>query len=239
MHVQNFMQYIIGVLCLSLAVCVSAGEHNVLFREEFNDLSNWRALTFPKIEKQTSYRIGREKEGTYLHALSNASASAILYKERINVYDFPKVKWRWKITTVYKSGEAGTKAGDDFPIRIYIMFPYDPANAGLGERIKYSLVKKLYGKYPPHSSLNYIWANHGHSDRIITSPYTNRVKMIVLEAGTENAGTWVNETINILEDYKDAFGLPPPKTARIAVMNDSDNTLEQSVSYIDFIEVFR
>jgi len=63
--------------------------------------------------------------------------------------------------------------------------------------------------------------------------------MIVLEAGTKNAGRWVTEKINILEDYKDAFGVPPPAIARIGVMNDSDNTREQSTSYIDFIEVLR
>ena len=50
---------------------------------------------------------------------------------------------------------------------------------------------------------------------------------------------WQDEEINILQDYRSAFGKEPPSIASIAIMNDSDNTGQQSVSYIDFIEVFR
>jgi hypothetical protein len=36
-----------------------------------------------------------------------------------------------------------------------------------------------------------------------------------------------------------AFGIKPPARARIAVMNDSDNTGESSISSMEHIEVFR
>ena len=36
-----------------------------------------------------------------------------------------------------------------------------------------------------------------------------------------------------------AFGCKPPEKAGIAMMNDSDNTGEQSVSYLDYIEGYR
>ena len=39
------------------------------------------------------------------------------------------------------------------------------------------------------------------------------------------------------DDYRKAFGKDPPKTASIAIMNDSDNTGEAAVSYVEFIEV--
>jgi hypothetical protein len=47
------------------------------------------------------------------------------------------------------------------------------------------------------------------------------------------------ESVNIIEDYVKAFGVKPPEKAGIAIMNDSDNTGEQSVSYLDYIEVYR
>jgi hypothetical protein len=50
---------------------------------------------------------------------------------------------------------------------------------------------------------------------------------------------WRDEEINIVEDYEKAFGTRPPLRARIAVMNDSDNTGERAVSYLEFIEVYR
>ena len=63
--------------------------------------------------------------------------------------------------------------------------------------------------------------------------------MIILQAGSEKAGKWHEEDINILEDYRKAFGTDPPPVAGIAIMNDSDNTGESPVSYIDYIEVYK
>jgi hypothetical protein len=63
--------------------------------------------------------------------------------------------------------------------------------------------------------------------------------MVLLEQGAANVGVWRDEEINIVEDYEKAFGTRPPLRARIAVMNDSDNTGERAVSYLEFIEVYR
>ena len=63
--------------------------------------------------------------------------------------------------------------------------------------------------------------------------------MIVLEAGKENVGRWMDEEVNIIEDYHKAFGEDPPPAASIAIMNDSDDTGESSTSYIDYIQVYR
>jgi ArsR family metal-binding transcriptional regulator len=95
----------------------------------------------------------------------------------------------------------------------------------------------MYGEYPPHSSLSYVWANREDPETIVTSPYTDKAKMVLLEKGQNKVGTWQDEEVNILEDYQKAFGTKPPARARIAVMNDSDNTGESSVSYVEYIEV--
>jgi hypothetical protein len=63
--------------------------------------------------------------------------------------------------------------------------------------------------------------------------------MILLQMGAKNLGTWQIEDQAIIEDYKRAFGTDPPPIASIAIMNDSDNTGEESISYLDYIEVYR
>ena len=60
--------------------------------------------------------------------------------------------------------------------------------------------------------------------------------MIPLRHGTAELGKWLDEEVNILEDYRKALGEDPPRWANLAVMGDSDNTGESSVAYIDFIE---
>ena len=212
---------------------------DVLFREDFNSLDNWKPFFFPKIKKHSTYTIERNGQGHILKTESSGSASALVYRDSFNVYEHPRVKWRWKVDNVYKKGDARTKKGDDYPIRVYIMFEYDPEHAGAFEKIKYGLARSIYGEYPPHSSLSYVWANKDEPDRFLTSPYTSKAKMVLLEKGAQKIGAWQDEEINILDDYQKAFGVKPPARARIAVMNDSDNTGESSVSYMEYIEIFK
>ena len=217
----------------------SGQERHVFVREDFNSLDDWRPLYFPKIEQHSKYTIVREGKESYLKAESNASASGIIYRKEFNVYDYPKISWRWMISNVYKKGDTGGKSGDDYPIRIYVIFRYDPEKASLGQKIRYGLAKIIYGEYPPQSSLTYIWANREYPEKILISPYASEAKMVIMEAGEEHAGKWMTEEADILEDYKMAFGVSPPATASLAIMNDSDNTGESSTSYVDYIEVYK
>lgn len=208
------------------------------FHEDFEDLQDWKDFYFPKIKQHSTYSIGKEGELTFLMANSSASASALMLKREIDVYETPGIRWSWRTDNVYEDGDLRTKKGDDSPLRVYIMFEYDPERASAGMRLKYGIAKALYGKYPPHASLNYVWASKAPKGTVLASAYTDRSRMIVMRSGLEEAGQWLLEEANILEDYRRVFGEDPPPKARLAVMNDSDNTGESAVSYMDFIEVF-
>jgi len=119
------------------------------------------------------------------------------------------------------------------------MFEYDPKKAGLGESITHGLARSVYGGDPPISSLNYVWANKEHPERIMPCPAMDHVRYILLRKGSSLVGTWQDETVDIVADYREAFRTDPPAKARIAIMNDSDNTGESSVSWIEYIEVLQ
>ncbi|MBN2466898.1 MAG: DUF3047 domain-containing protein, partial [Deltaproteobacteria bacterium] len=229
--------FLVFFVIMSFALTVYSQDSRVLFKEDFSDLVKWQEVFFPKIEKHTTYSIEKQGDDTYLKAQSESAASLLVYIEPFDVYTFPRVRWRWKIDGIIATGNAKTKDGDDYPIRIYIAFEYDPDTSGFFERAQYSAIKALYGQYPPHSSLNYIWANKEHAEDILSSVYTGRSIMILLQKGAARAGTWVREDINIIEDYEKAFGEKPPGRATIGIMADSDNTGESATSYIDYIMV--
>ncbi len=229
---------LIFIITLSATPALTENKH-ILFHEDFNSLSNWEPLTFPKIKKHSTYTIVSGEGHSFLKAESHASASAIVCKKTFSVYEYPRMHWRWKVDNVYIKGDPHKKSGDDYPIRIYVMFQYDPNHADFTERLQYGIAKTLYGKYPPESTLNYVWTGYQTKERIITNPYTERAKIIILENDRSKVGTWVEETVNILDDYRAAFGKEPPATAGIAVMNDSDDTGEMAISYVDYIEVFK
>jgi hypothetical protein len=234
---------LLALLCMTAVLITafpaSADDHQVLFREDFDDLDSWKPLAFPKIKSRSTYTIEQTGSEHILRAESSASASAIVYKDSFSVSDFPRVKWRWKVKNVYVKGDVRSKEGDDYPIRVYVMFEYDPDKAGTMDRIKYGFAKSLYGEYPPHSSLSYIWSSKDDPEKFVVSPYTDKAVMVLLEKGPAKVGTWVDEEIDIMADYEKAFKAKPPARARIAVMNDSDNTGESSVSYLEYIEVFK
>jgi hypothetical protein len=228
---------LIFLLLISILLVSAAGI--TLFKEDFINLSNWNEVFFPKIPAHTKYTAVREEKETFLRTESRDSASVIIYKRPFNPYEYPSVKWRWKIDNILPGADLKSKTGDDSPIRVYVAFAYNPKKSGTLERALYNSVKLLYGEYPPHSSLNYVWASEPDESDIITSAYTSRSKMIILEKGDIKAGKWVPETVNIISDYRRAFGYDPPDKATIGIMNDSDNTNGHAVSYITDMAVYR
>ena len=219
-----------SILIFLLLIPVALNSSDILLNETFDNLDNWKELNFPKIENHSIY----ETDAGILNTSSDNSASGIILKRTFDVYEHPIVAWKWMIEKVYDKGDATLKKGDDYPIRVYIIFQYNPENAKFGKRIKYKAAKAIYGEYPPDSSLNYIWANREQAE-IVTSPYTKQSKMWVLRDNSDSVGEWFSEAVNIIADYQKAFGKMPPQTASIAIMNDSDNTHENAKSYLDYI----
>ena len=235
--IQRFI--VVFLLSLFLVPPCYAQERQVLFREDFTGLDGWRPLFFPNVRKHTMYAIDAKEGECCLKAESNGAASALVYKGEFNAYEFPWVRWRWKVENVYQKGDPEKRSGDDYPIRVQIVFKYDPEKAGRLKRMEYALARKIYGEYPPQSTLSYVWANREDQKAIMASPFSNSIRLLALQKGDKKSGTWCEEEVNIVRDYREAFGVDPPSIAGIVIMNDSDDTGERSVSYVKSIEVFR
>jgi len=193
--------------------------------------ADWKPLTFKKIERHTTYKLVRDNDTVVIKAAAEASASGLTREIKINSKEYPIVQWRWKVSNILKKGDVHKKEGDDYPARIYITFEYDPSKLGFFEKAKYEAVKILYGQYPPHGAINYIWESKAPIGTIVPNPYTDRVKMIVVESGGAKLHQWVNEERNIFEDYKRAFGEEPSMISGVAIMTDTDNTGESATAY--------
>jgi len=230
---------LLSLLTPTISTAGDPGEEP-FFREEFNTLEKWKPLKFRKIENMCTYTLDPQPDKEcYVKAQSSNSASGMVWQGEFDVYEHQMIRWRWKVSNVYKKGNALKKSGDDYPMRIYVMFKYDPDDPRVKKKFKYGLGKLLYGEYPPYSGLNYIWANREHSQRFIPNPFAKESMMIPLRSGSALAEQWLTEERNILEDYREAFGEDPPAKASLAFMNDSDNTGEASESWIDWIEIYR
>lgn len=195
----------------------------------------WEPLTFKKIKSPTHYEWSPEAYA--IHALSSAAASGLTYRLDQDAAILPILRWRWRVSHAIAKGDEKTKAGDDYAARIYVTFRYDPSKVGAGTRIKYGLAKALYGEYPPHAGINYIWANRLPKGGSTPNPYTNRVMMVAVRSGDGEAGQWIAEERNVVEDYRRLLNEDPPPLAGLAIVTDTDNTGSQAEAWYADIEL--
>jgi hypothetical protein len=193
--------------------------------------AGWSPLTFDKIPRHTRYSVAEVDGSPVLKAQSERAASGLINALKADARALPLLRWRWKVENTLRKGDVTRKAGDDYPARIYVAFAYDPTRASLAQRIKYEAARLIYGAYPPHAGLNYIWDTRAPVDTMVPNPFTDRVRMIVVESGDASVGMWRAYERDIYKDYKRAFGEEPPMISGIAVMTDTDNTGEAATAY--------
>lgn len=233
---------IVTIIFLSLFfIPAFGGNPKVFVSEKFMDLSLWKHTKSRGTEKMSIYSIetNLEDTNTYLRAESDASASLLVYQKTFSVYDYPLLRWRWRADNLYKFSDGTKKNGDDFVLRFFVIFKYNPEKSPVLLKLGYDAAKLFYGVYPPDSGLVYVWESRKQATNVIVNPYYDQSRQVILESGPEKLKTWVEESVNVLEDYRKIFGRDPPDTASLAIMNDSDNTGEKSVSYMDDIEVYK
>jgi len=217
----------------------SVTDEAVFFREDFDSLEAWEELTFRKISRHSRYRVVELDGERVLEVRSEGSASGIVLRSTFDVFASPILQWRWQAANVLEGGDATRKEGDDYPIRVYVIFRYDPGKVGGFERLGYEAARAFYGEYPPLATVNYIWANRPRPREPLVNPFTHRAVMFPMDGGSEHLGQWRTHRVNMLEDYRRAFGEDPPREASLAVMGDSDNTGGSTLAYLDYLEVRR
>ena len=225
-------------LLLNLAVIVCAESPVTLDIGKFSAAKaggafpdSWKPLTFEKIAKHTEYSLVDDNGTVVVKAVSRGSASGLVRAVDIDPMRYPVLEWRWKVENILKKGDVTRKDGDDYPARLYVTFRYDPSKVGFFERAKYEAIRMARGEYPPMGAITYIWESKSPVGTLVPNPYTEQVKMIVLQSGEEKVGRWVNESRNLVEDYRMAFGGDPPRISGVALMTDTDNTRESAIAY--------
>jgi hypothetical protein len=224
---------VMGLVCVASPLCAET----LLLDEHFASLERWSPLHFPKIARHSTYTIARCETGPCLLMESDNSASGLVLKQSFNVYEHSQLAWRWKVSNVYRKGDSGSKKGDDYPARLYVMFAYDPDQASLTKKLQYQVAKAVYGQYPPDSSISYIWDNKSGGAPFIVNAYVDEARMIPVSAGSGTVNTWREYAVDIVRDYRLAFGRNPPPMASLAVMNDSDDTHESARAWIEYIRL--
>lgn len=228
------------LVTLSSAVERAEADASVLFRDDFETLDHWEQVFFPNIPRHSEYAIEASTDpstasrGSVLRLESDDSASALVSSVVFNPAEFPILRWRWRTETVFADLDPDQRAGDDYPLRLYVAFGRTRSERGLFDSLKRRTLSAIYGRELPDSTLIYVWSGRERKSRCSTSPFTSHAGVVSLES---TPGGWREEEVNLLADYRACFSDRPPGRARLGIMNDSDNSHRSTVSFIDYVEV--
>jgi len=199
------------LLVLAIGPLPRADERGILVDDFEHGLRDgWREKRF---QGRTTYAVVPEGEGHALRADAVRTASGLIFDVEFDPAEYPILTWRWKVENLVAASDPTRKAGDDYPARVYVIFPH--------------------WFFPKTRSLNYIWATDFPVDKPIPNPFTGNAVMIAVESGPAKVGRWVTERRDIVADFRAAFGEDPPKAGAIAVMTDTDQTGERAVAWYD------
>lgn len=189
--------------------------------------SGWRRYALRTSSPPTAYSLVELDGRVALQADADASASAILHPLHADPRHTPWLTWSWQVENVLRKGDILTKEGDDYPARVYVVFDYDLNKLPFGERTKIRMARMVYGESVPVATLCYVWDNKQPVGFSTWSAYTNRLRMVVAESGSQRLKQWVSVRRNVAEDFQQAFGEPPPPISAVIIASDTDNTGER------------
>lgn len=191
-----------------LALPVMGDQTNVRVLDKA-DLKAWETKAF---EGATNYTAARVDSLAAIKAQSHGTASGMVRKITVNLAQTPYLNWRWRIENVLTNNDERTKAGDDYPARIYVV-----VSGGL-----------FFWKT---RAINYVWSSHQPPEAIWPNAYTANAQMVAVRSGPAQIGRWVDEKRNVREDLRRWFAEDVEEIHAVAFMTDTDNTGQSATAY--------
>lgn len=191
----------------------------------------WRVMTLSRYKQATEYRLVVEDGRTVVRAKADASASGLIHDVSVDLEKFPMLRWRWKVDELIPGADNTRHSSEDSPVRLLVVFEGDKSKWEFSDRLFATQLRMMTGAELPYATLMYIWENRAKKDTVIDNTHTTRVKMVVAESGRDRLGRWLEESRNVREDFRRAFGEEPGRVRAIAVMTDTDNTGEKAFAY--------
>jgi hypothetical protein len=122
-------------------------------------------------------------------------------------------------------------------VRVVFAFDGDHKRLSARNRMMFELAQAVSGEVPPFATLMYVWDTKAPLDAVLHSGRTDRVRKIVLEAGSQHLGHWRHYERDLAADYRRAFGEEPGALISVALMTDSDNTRSSAEAWYGEIHI--
>ena len=181
---------------------------------EFTD-KELSELTVRKVrgaDNKTTYSVGSNENGNYLKAIADNAASGLGKEIKIDLNKTPFINITWKIEKDIPGIDETTKKGHDFAARVFV-------------------IKKTGATALSNRAINYVFSSNQDVGSNSPSPYTKKSVDNVLATTKTNLNEWVTVKANVKEDFKKFHNLDVNELDGIAIMSDTDNSKQKSITY--------
>lgn len=184
------------LLLAGAAAALTVGEFST------GSLAGWQEKS---LAGHSRYRLVELGGRRVLHASCDGGASVLYRKLPVDLVATPVMSWSWRVERVYSEVDERSKAGDDYPARVYVV-----VDGGL---------------LPWRTrALNYVWASVEPVGATWNNAFVANAKMLALRSGDAEAGRWQSERRNVREDFSRLHGEDVKRIDGVALMTDCDNT---------------
>jgi hypothetical protein len=151
--------------------------------------------------------------------LRSTRTSFALYRDVVvSLDEFPTLAWSWKVAQLPNGGDVRDVRRDDQAAQVYVVFPRWPAPRTRSDVI------------------GYVWDTTAPVGSVVTSAKAPNVKIIVVESGTAQVGSWVHYQRNVHDDYVTLFKTRPPRVGMVAFMTDANDTSSAAEAWMGEVQ---
>jgi len=167
-------------------------------------------------DNKTNYSLGSNENGNYLKAVADNAASGLGKKITIDLNSTPFINITWKVERDLKGINEKSKKGHDYAARVFV-------------------IKKTGATALSNRAINYVFSSNNKIGENWPSPFTKKSIDKVLSTTNENLNEWVTVKANVKEDFKKFHDLDVSEIDGVAIMADTDNSKNKSISYYQSI----
>ena len=199
---------LIGLLLLLVSLGAGPGAAFAAECVALDDFSRGRVGEFPpewkprKDSGRPVYSIREEGGRRFLRAIARRIGIQAGREVAWNLEAYPILAWSWRPIEFPTNADERRSSANDSAVSVYAVFPTSSVSV---------------------RSVKYVWSRVVPAGTHLTSS-GGSTQVRVLRSSAQ-AGQWVDEQVNVLEDFQKYFGgNEVPKPGGIAVLTDSDDT---------------
>lgn len=199
-----------GAVLLTVAIPAGAVDEKLMIgRFSAGDRQDWQTKSF---KGETRYSIDDRSGQQALFADSQGTASGLYREIRVDLNRTPWLNWSWQVDRVLNGVDERSKAGDDYPARVYVVVSGGAA-------------------FWKTRSLVYVWSSNQPVGTTWNNVFTANARVMALRSGTKDAGRWVSEKRDIRADFRQLFGEDIEAIDAVALMTDTDNSGQSATAW--------